>query len=81
VHACDNTIGLEYKEVSVIAGFHNGAIITGTVDDFFSERKTRQKPAEQPVFANVTQFHCPFQRQRRYVSSSLGRCSRNLIAQ
>jgi len=28
MHACDNAIGLEYKEVSMISGFHHGAIIT-----------------------------------------------------
>ncbi len=57
MHACDNAIGLEYKKVSVIAGFHHGAIITGAVDDLLSERKTRQKSVQQPVFADVAQFH------------------------
>ena len=58
MHACDNAIGLEYKEVSMIAGFHHGAIITEAIDDFFSERKTRKNLSEQPVFADVAQFHC-----------------------
>ena len=42
----------------MISGFHHGAIITEAIDDFFSERKTREKLSEQPVFADVAQFHC-----------------------
>src|SRR4026209_1949519 len=58
VHACDNAIGLKHKKVLMIAGFHQGAIITGAIEDFLSERKTRQKSVQQPVFADVAQFHC-----------------------
>jgi hypothetical protein len=58
VHARDNAIGLKYKKVLMIAGFHHGAIITGTIEDFLSERETRKKLSKQPIFADVAQFHC-----------------------
>jgi hypothetical protein len=30
------------------------------VDNDFCERKIRQKPAEQLIFSDLAQFHCPF---------------------
>ena len=60
MYACDNAIGFEHKKVAAIAGFHHSTIITRAVDNGFCERKTRQKLAEQPVFADLAQFHCPF---------------------
>src|SRR6267378_8320471 len=60
MHACDNAIGFEHKKVAAIAGFHHCAIITQAVDDRFCERKIRQKLAEQLVFSDLAQFHCPF---------------------
>src|SRR6266513_438465 len=53
----DNEIGFEHKKVYAIAGFHHSAIIPGTVDNDFCERKIRQKPAEQLIFSDLAQFH------------------------
>jgi hypothetical protein len=57
MHACDNAIGFEHKEVAAVAGFHHGAIIARAIDNGFCERKIRQKLAEQPVFSDLAQFH------------------------
>jgi len=72
MHARDNAIGFEHQKGAAVAGFHHSAIITWPVHNGFCERKIRQKLAEQPVFSDLAQFHCPFWRQQRYVSLSLG---------
>jgi hypothetical protein len=41
----------------MIAGSHHGAIVTEAIHNFFSEREMREKLCEQPVFAEVAQFH------------------------
>src|SRR6266487_214652 len=60
MHAFNNAIGFEHKEVSATGVFHDRAIITRAVDHSFCERKTGQKLAEQPVFSDLAQFHYPF---------------------
>ena len=57
MYAFDNTIGLEHEKLAAIVRFHYSAVITGSCNDRFPERKTWQKLIEQPVFAEITKFH------------------------
>ncbi len=56
--ALNDAISFDDKKVAADRRRYQGAIITGAKGNRFSERKTRQKLIEQPVFAELAQFHC-----------------------
>ncbi len=57
MYSFDNTIGLEHEKPAAIERFHYSAVITGSCDNRFPGRKTWQKLIEQPVFAEIKEFH------------------------
>jgi hypothetical protein len=56
--AFNNAIRFEHKKVAALRHFQHSAIIARASDDRFTERKMRQELVEQPVFADLAQFHC-----------------------
>ena len=57
----DDAIGFEHKKIPARRGFHYSAVVARASLEClqgFPERKMRQKLIEQPVFAEVAQFHC-----------------------
>ena len=56
--AFDGAVGFKDKKVAAGRWCYQGAISTGADNDRFSERKAMQKLIEQPVFAELAQFHC-----------------------
>ena len=44
--AFDDAIGFEHKQIAARTVFHHSAVIAGTCNDRFPERKTRQKLVE-----------------------------------
>ena len=54
----NNAISFEDKKIAVGRSVYQSAVITSAKGDRFSERKTRQKLVEQPVFTERFQFHC-----------------------
>ena len=56
--AFDGAVGFKDKKVAAGRWCYHSAIITGADSDRFSERKAMQKLIEQPVFAELAQFHC-----------------------
>src|SRR5262249_17982835 len=58
MHAFDNAIDLEHKKRAAVVDCHQGAVISRPDGNCFSERKTSQEPVEQPVLAQIPEFHC-----------------------
>ncbi len=56
--ALNDAISFDDNKVAAGRRRYQGAIITGAKGNRLSERKTRQKLIEQPVFAKLAQFHC-----------------------
>jgi hypothetical protein len=53
MYAFDNTISLEHEKASAIPDIYDSAIVSRPVDDDFCEPKTRQKLAQQSIFAKI----------------------------
>ena len=56
--ALNDAIGFEHEKPAGRGHFHHSAVIAHACNDRFPERKTRQKLIEQPVLAEMAQFHC-----------------------
>ena len=54
----NDAIGLKDEKVAAGRCCYQCAIIAGAESDRFPERKATQKLIEQPVFAELAQFHC-----------------------
>src|ERR1051326_6233079 len=57
MHALDDTIGLQHKELSATGRFNQGAVIARTRNNWFCEWNRRQKLLDKSVFAQLLHFH------------------------